>query len=600
MLKMLARACLLSVLGLLSFSGVHAADRTPVQDAVASVIERLRKQLRPYELHFLTADRLERFLYPNERQAFATGHIKFHVDVPVTVRIVRDAEMREIPFWFRDLRFNALPVEWKEGKKTLKVWQRDFEPGEIGLGVNSLSGGGSHYNVLLSPLNPADPLTVANIYPAALRTTHLTNGARPYVDRDDLFASIPAQFAGSTLLQTQNGQRNDARIRTLFRWTDHPAGAKPDQVILTWSDDPKSTQAIQWRTSDRVRKGSVRYAEKSALSRTHNAVQPWQFEARTRPIVTELVVNDSVVRHHCVLLTNLQPATTYAYTVGDGQNWSAPAEFTTAPESPAPFSFIYMGDAQNGLNYWGALLRDAFRSYPEAAFYLVAGDLVNRGHERDDWDDLFYNARGVFDRRTFVPVIGNHDCIGGHPTLYLRFFDLPRNGPPQIEKERAYSFHYSNALFVILDSNLPPKSQTAWLEHQLSTTTATWKFASFHHPAFSSARTRDNKEIRELWGPIFEKYGVDFVLQGHDHAYLRTHPMKNGAPAHSPATGPIYIVSVSGTKMYEQDPLPYTAVGMTNVATYQVFQINGNTLSYRAHDTTGKVRDELVIEKSAR
>ena len=58
-----------------------------------------------------------------------------------------------------------------------------------------------------------------------------------------------------------------------------------------------------------------------------------------------------------------------------------------------------MGDAQNGLDRWGVLLHNAYRARPDAAFYLMAGDLVNRGAERWDWDSFFENSKGVFDRR---------------------------------------------------------------------------------------------------------------------------------------------------------------------------------------------------------
>jgi hypothetical protein len=326
--------------------------------------------------------------------------------------------------------------------------------------------------------------------------------------------------------------------------------------------------------------------------------------ALTEPIYTRFIVNDPVNRHHTVTITNLEPATTYMYTVGDGtaRNWSPPAEFSTAPAGPAPFSFVYMGDAQNGLYKWGTLLKNAYRSRPDAAFYIMAGDLVHRGADRDDWDDLLYNAHGVYNRRPLVPAIGNHECQAGRPELYLRLFDLPKNGPRQIEKKRAYSFEYSNALFVILDSNLDPLTQTEWLEQQLASTKATWKFVVYHHPAYSSAIDRDNPDIRKLWGAIFDKYHVDLALQGHDHSYLRTYPMHGEKRVGSPAQGTIYIVSVSGTKMYEQDKRDYTEFGMTNVSTYQVLdiQIVGNRLIYRAHDTDGKLRDTFIIEKPAR
>ena len=63
------------------------------------------------------------------------------------------------------------------------------------------------------------------------------------------------------------------------------------------------------------------------------------------------------------------------------------------------------------------------------------------------------------------------------------------------------------------------------------------------------------------------------ALQGHDHAYLRTYPMKDGKRVDTTNEGTVYIVSVSGVKMYEQDPRDYTEFGMTNTATYQVLDI---------------------------
>src|SRR5690606_1062891 len=131
-----------------------------------------------------------------------------------------------------------------------------------------------------------------------------------------------------------------------------------------------------------------------------------------------------------------------------------------------PFSFVYMGDAQSGLETWGDLVHNAFKARPDAAFYIMAGDLVNRGAERNDWDTLFENAQGVYDRRQLVPALGNHEYQGGNPELYLRQFDLLKNGPSTIEPEKAYAFTYSNALFVVLDSNLPAAQQAEWLEEQ--------------------------------------------------------------------------------------------------------------------------------------
>ena len=101
------------------------------------------------------------------------------------------------------------------------------------------------------------------------------------------------------------------------------------------------------------------------------------------------------------------------------------------------------------------------------------------------------------------------------------------------------------------------------------------------------------------WTPLFDKYHLDMALQGHDHAYLRTYPINDQKKAAGPAEGTVYIVSVSGTKFYEQGERDYTEFGLTNVSTFQVLdiQISGNRLVYRSYDGDGKLRDNLIIEK---
>jgi hypothetical protein len=323
--------------------------------------------------------------------------------------------------------------------------------------------------------------------------------------------------------------------------------------------------------------------------------------AATELLETEDIVNDPVNSRHTATLTGLAPETAYVYSVGDvwSGTWSELREFTTAPAGERPFSFVYLGDAQNGLERWGSVVRKARRRHPEAAFYLLAGDLVNRGQQRQEWDVFFREAQDVYDTRPLVPAPGNHDYDEGSPELYLRLFDLPENGPVSIGPERAYALRYGGALFLMLDSNQPPETQAGWIEEQLADTDATWKFACFHHPVYSSSPTRDNPEIREVWGPLFDEYHVDMVFQGHDHGYLRTHPMKAERVAESPGEGTIYVVSMSGTKKYDQGDFDYAAKAVKDTPTYQVIDIltTGHRLAYRAYDVDGNLIDEVVIEK---
>ena len=577
----------------------HVGSHPSVHDTVAGIIERMRRELSYADMRALTLARVEKFLAPQERQILGTEHISFSVNVPVRVSVIRNIKS-ELPFWLQERNFRPTYFRMHVASDEFDVWQREFTAGWVGLGVNSLRGGGNHYFVSVAPINDSDKLEIRDLYPGQLRLETAKADAKPYVDGDQTIKYLPAELQFQTLIRTERARADDARLVRIFQFTKHRGSNLPDEVILTWSDDPRTTQTIQWRTGPRIKAGVLAYLKKSGYKR----VRPDPFKyvrAESQRIDTKFVVNDPVTHWHTVNLKGLEPNSTYVYAVGNGERdgWTELAEFTTAPAGVQPFSFAYMGDAQNGLDRWGTLVRNAFRLRPDAAFYIMAGDLVDRGAERDDWDSLFYNAKGVYDHRQLMPALGNHECQGGHPTLYLKLFNLPKNGPPAIEPERVYAFEYSNAFFVMLDSNLAPESQSQWLEEQLSKTKATWKFVTFHHPIYSSGPARDNKKLRETWAPLFDKYHVDMVLQGHDHAYLRTYPMKGEKRAASSKEGTIYVISVSGTKAYTQDKHDYTEFGMTNVATYQVMdiQISGDRMVYRAYDIDGKLRDEFVIEK---
>lgn len=575
----------------------HVGEHPSVHDTVAGIVERLRKELSSDQLTGLKLDGLLAVLTDEEKHILATEHITFTVNVPVTVYVFRESTQGELPYWLDAEGFTKTDLAVTVNEDTFEAWTKAFPAGNVGLGVNSLTGSGDHYFAALAPQEAGAAIEVADMYPGRHTLGALAAGENPYVDDwGHRIKAVPAALEGATLLRGDMNRRRDAQLTNIFMATSYPATDTPDQIVLTWSGDPKSTQAIQWRTSTKVAKGAVRYQEAGAAGGWTEAA------AETKVLEDEYLVNDPLIHRHTVNLEGLKPGTAYAYSVGDGSDagWSETFEFTTAPDGIVPFKFIYMGDAQNGLDTWGKLVHKAHAAQPDAAFYIMAGDLVNRGIQRDDWDHFFHNATGIYNRRQLVPAIGNHEDQGSNgPWMYLELFDLPKNGPATITPERAYTFTYSNALFIVLDSNLDPAQQVDWLEAQLAKSDATWKFVVYHHPAYSSGVNRNNIEVREIWGAVFDEYHVDLALQGHDHAYLRTYPMKDEKRVGSAADGTIYIVATSGTKFYEQGDFDYTEFGMTNVATYQVLDIviEGNKLTYKAYDIDGKVRDEFVIEK---
>ncbi len=373
------------------------------------------------------------------------------------------------------------------------------------------------------------------------------------------------------------------------RLTDHPATAAPDQVTLTWGGDPSQTQSVQWRTYGHAQAGALRYRQAPA--------DPWRHvEAESFTLDDPYLVNDPFVRRHTVRLEGLEPGTAYEYQVAHGELWSETYRFETAPKDADTFEFVYLGDAQNGLREWAKIMQAAASRHPEADFFAIAGDLVDGGEYRDEWDLFFAGSAGVLESRQLVPVVGNHETSLWHgPRMYLEMFDLPRNGPDALRPEQAYCLDYANARFIVLDSNVPPASQRDWLEQCLSEHSQTWTIVLYHHPAYSSKPGRDNPEIREHWTPLFDRYGVALALQGHDHAYLRTKPLKGGEPATAPGEGTTYVVSVSGTKYYEQADRPHTAKAFAELSTYQVIEVDGNRLRYTSYDLAGEAVDAFEI-----
>jgi hypothetical protein len=574
----------------------RAADTGRVPKSVGQVLERLKRDVSPEKLRHLDSAGAEAALSDRERQVLSTAHLVFKSRVPVIVSVFCESGTGHEPFWLKGRGFQPAKMTVSVGNKSFVAWERVFGAGPVGLGVNSLAGGGTHYFVAVRPSGGSGPAVVSGLRPDSLRTGLLTEGTRPFVDRDDVLGSVPLEYQGCVLIRTEHGRRDDGKLVGRLRFTDYPSGRCPDNILLTWEGDPRSTVTVQWRTWAPTTHGYVEYRK---VSDPESTVQ--RAGARRQGQRTPDLLNDPAIGWYTATLAGLDPGTTYAYWVGDGtpEGTSRPATFTTAPSGPAAFAFVYLGDAQVGFDRWGLLVSNTFRAQPDAAFVTIAGDLVNRGANREEWDSLFHHGKGVLNQRPLAPVLGNHDCAGGSPGLYLDFFALPHNGPATVPAERVYSFEYGSALFVMLDSNLPAEAQKQWLGRTLSRSQARWKFVSFHHPVYSSALTRDNKKLRQAWMPLFDRYGVDLVLQGHDHAYLRTHPLKNERRVGAGERGTVYVVSMSGTKSYLQMPHTYTAVGFTNVPTAQVIQVDaeGHRLEYRALDAAGRIRDQFAIVK---
>ncbi len=114
---------------------------------------------------------------------------------------------------------------------------------------------------------------------------------------------------------------------------------------------------------------------------------------------------------------------------------------------------------------------------------------------------------------TVAGVLGNHDYEHGDRGAYeLETLGMPR---------RFYTRRAGDVQLFLLDSNEITTAQTRWLRRALRASTARWKIAAFHHPPWACGGHSGHDEVEERWVPLFERYGVDLVLSGHDHSYQR-------------------------------------------------------------------------------
>jgi 3',5'-cyclic AMP phosphodiesterase CpdA len=374
----------------------------------------------------------------------------------------------------------------------------------------------------------------------------------------------------------------------------HRPTAQPDRIRLTWNGDPATTQAVTWRTDHLAGSPQIQWTIDDGSPGIERRAT--LLAGRTEEVASDLGWKS---RYHTAVLTELKPKTEYVYRVGDGVNWSEWHHFMTAADKFEPFSFTYFGDAQNGIRpLWARVARRAFAENPNGRFFLYAGDLVNRANSDAEWGDLYNGPGWVNARIPIIPVAGNHEIAKDPRRLsdhWRPHFELPLNGPKGLE-ESCYRLDFQGLRILVLNSNEPPETQTQWLKDQLKDKSPLWTVVSFHHPIFSASRGRDNPLHRKEWKPVLEEGGVDLVLQGHDHTYGRS-SMGSVTPAKPGGATPVYVVSVSGSKMYELNPQPWMVRAAEDTQLYQHISLTKNRLEYVAKTAAGEVYDAFTLVK---
>lgn len=562
-----------------------------VRSAMDEIVTRLYKEVPPDSFRTIDDLWILEFLKPEEKSILASRYQYFTVNVPVSVSLMHEKSQKVLPFWLEESGFLKTGKVVRNEEYDYDVWQKQFPAGKVELGINGFDKHRPVYFIAVAPVRTGDKLEITEVYPDYPLDT-LREGAFTYHDWSGLvLTSVPSEMRNQTLFTTVRGRAREAHIIDAFRKTIFPSTTKPDQIMLTWSDSPKTTIDIQWRASASDPRGEVRYWQTGKSDTATVAATLNRLEDR-------MLYNDRYIHRFTAHLSQLIPGTQYAYQVGSNENhvWSEVENFKTEPEANTNFSFVWFGDTHCFPDS-GKLMRLAEQSNLDASFYSIAGDIVSTGLYRDDWDRLFGYSNGAFARKPLMPVPGNHDRQDGlGAQLYYDLFSLPQNSPPGVDKESSYTFEYGNALFVMIDATSDVADHTEWLEQSLSSTHATWKFVMFHFPPYNFEEPY--LDIQQAWVPLFDKYHVDMVMGGHIHYYMRSKPMQSGSVVREFDNGTVYAISISIPSRHDSMiPEPYAVVQYDSGYFYQRMEIEGNTLRYKAIDSNGDVKDGFVINK---
>ncbi|WP_223634931.1 metallophosphoesterase [Corallococcus sp. EGB] len=325
--------------------------------------------------------------------------------------------------------------------------------------------------------------------------------------------------------------------------------------------------------------------------------------------ISQTARSSATAKIHAVVLTGLTPATTYTYAVDACGEASLPKTFSTAPvPGTRRAHFAAVGDFGTGGSDQKKVAAAMLADKPEL-FVALGDNAYSSGTEAEFQNNLFTPMAALLSQVPMFAAPGNHEYVTNEAQPYLDNLYLPTNNAEG--SERYYSFDWGHVHFVSLDSNCAvglasaskctPAAQKAFVEKDLAATTQPWKIVFFHHPPWSSGEHGSQLTMRRQFGPLFEKYGVDLVLTGHDHDYERSKPMLGDAEAGKNEKGIPYLVVGGGgaTLRTFANARPSWSVIRDDVA-HGFLDVNvvEGTLTAKLVKTDGGILDTFTLSKT--
>ena len=365
-----------------------------------------------------------------------------------------------------------------------------------------------------------------------------------------------------------------------------PVDYSPIAIAMSFNGSPKTNRAFAWYTRyDRPDRAPANImdsiveivpadAEFGSPQTKRFVGKPEETQALTLRITGS--ATGSFISHK-VLAEGLTPGTAYKYRVGSDGNWSETGTFTTEADGETSYDFLYLTDSQGSNTHdyevWAETLGNAVADYPDAKFLLMTGDQVDAGALESQWLDYFGKPQHLLMDLPLMALIGNHE--GPYNSNFSYHFNYPTGAiDDELPEGTVYSFDYGDAHFMVLNTmdigwddrqKESFRQQIEWLKREVAETDKKWKVVAIHKAIYSlggHSLDADILELRKTLYPIFDELGIDVVLQGHDHTYMRSHQMYGDKAVESVDTdengnalnpdGTLYMINnASGTKFYD-------------------------------------------------
>jgi 3',5'-cyclic AMP phosphodiesterase CpdA len=251
------------------------------------------------------------------------------------------------------------------------------------------------------------------------------------------------------------------------------------------------------------------------------------------------------------------------------------------------FRFAVYGDTRDGHDAHRDVVAQIIKAAPD--FVIQTGDLVHDGKNESEWKTYDEITADMRTRFPVYPSRGNHD-VGG-PGYEARV-----TAPISSGNKLWYSFNRGNSHFVALaiDEFTPfdaTSDQYKWLIADLAAASKNARhiFVFFHVGPYSIGSHGSFLPVRTTLCPLFIKYGVRAVFNGHDHIYY--HTLRDGIH---------YIVSGGGgAPLYYPDPKKGAIAGdkWERAHHYLICDVIGDKIEVTVNRSDGSTIEHFVIAR---